>query len=80
MKCCIEIKYCLGVAITTKCDGFFVFKLKKDALLRERPVNNIKHINYIIPRPLRTKTSASHRTMHLLENPSYFVLTGRGII
>lgn len=47
MKCCIEIKYCLGVAITTKCDGFFVFKLKKDALLRERPVNNIKHINYI---------------------------------
>ena len=52
MKCCIEIKYCLGVAITTKCDGFFVFKLKKDALLRERPVNNIKHINYIIPRPV----------------------------
>ena len=47
MKCCIENKYCLGVAITTKCDGFFVFKLKKDALLLERPVNNIKHINYI---------------------------------
>ncbi|MEE6704426.1 hypothetical protein [Limosilactobacillus reuteri] len=24
MKCCIEIKYCLGVAITTKRDGFFM--------------------------------------------------------
>jgi hypothetical protein len=22
MKCCIEIKYCLGVAITSNCDGF----------------------------------------------------------
>ena len=53
MKCCIEIKYCLGVAITTKCDGFFVFKLKKDALLRERPVNNIKHINYSTFKRLR---------------------------
>ena len=27
---------------------------------------------------MRTKMSASHRTMNLFENPSYFRLTGRG--
>ena len=32
------------------------------------------------PRPLGTKMSASHRTMHSLENPSYFSLTDRGMV